>query len=202
MEAEAKDWQGKKVYMKSDMKNRPITFTPSEIRARLSGQTEIRRVIEPQPDWSGGFLLPWLLRRLKCPYGVSGDRFWVQEEWRVGTWSEDEGCIAVDYRADNSCRKEWIAVEDEELFTDLWQESSDDAWKVFGEQDRYEWQTGQSPCRWRPAESMPREFSRIAGEIVDIRVERAENMNIDGIQNPWLWVVETKSKEKSRANWI
>jgi hypothetical protein len=137
---------------------------------------------------------------IACPYGQPGDRLWVRETWRVGAWDEEESCITVDYKADGYYRREWLKVEDEELFERLWQQSSCEAEKALEEgkikiidkdlgEGRYTWEPSESPCRWRPSIHMPRWASRITIEITDIRVERlqeiteedAKKEGIDGV---------------------
>ena len=70
------------------MKERPILFTPDNVRAiREDRKTQTRRVIKPQPDkgcdgmssellteaWLAGFV------DAKCRYGEPGDRLYVKE---------------------------------------------------------------------------------------------------------------------------
>lgn len=118
---------------------------------------------------------------IHCPYGQVGDRLWVRERWRVGAWDED-GTIAVDYKADGYSRKEWLKCPDEELFERLWIQSTHEAMAsklpMTGEGE-YHWQPGESPCRWRPSIHLPRWASRITLEIVNIRVERLQEISED-----------------------
>ena len=174
------------------MKESPILFSVEMIRAILDGQKTItRRVIKPQPDvqgWQHATLQPdsfgtWSYPagaggRWKCPYGRSGDGLWVREAWRVGAWSVNNGGFAVDYKADNSCRKEWLHCEDDNVWMRLWKQSTYDAIKMFGSGDQT-WEPGKSPCRWRPSIFMPRWASRIALEIVSVRVERLREISRD-----------------------
>jgi hypothetical protein len=104
----------------------------------------------------------------------------VREAWRIGAWDENRPAFALDYF--DGPRKEWIAVPDPmgdggELCDRLWQQSTDDAIKAFGQRDRYEWEPGQSPCRWRPSIHMPRWASRILLEITAVRVERLQDIS-------------------------
>ncbi len=75
------------------VKERPILFSGEMVRAILDGRkTQTRRVVKPQPSemnvWHGAIYegeidlkkTPCMESR-SCPYGVPGDRLWVQEEW-------------------------------------------------------------------------------------------------------------------------
>ncbi len=182
-------------------KERPILFSGEMVRAILDGRkSQTRRVVKwPVLSRSDGgkrriFTLSNIdeMNRLlsgpqshPCcqfsPYGIAGRRLWVREKWRIGDWDENRPAFAIDYHADGFCRKEWLDVpdpmcDDGEFFNRLWQQSTDDAIKVFGDQDRYEWEPGESPCRWRPSIHMPRWASRILLEITDVRIERLQDI--------------------------
>jgi hypothetical protein len=168
------------------MKERPILFSAPMILAILDGtKTQTRRIVKPHKDASFGIeLAPCELAGETnggdyryCPYGQPGDRLWVRETWRIGAWSEDSGSIAIDYQADGSNRREWLEVPDGDDFLRYWQQSTDDAIKFFGDQDKYKWEPGQSPCRWRPSIHMPRFASRITLEITGVRVERLNDIS-------------------------
>lgn len=188
------------------MKERPIIFSAPMVRAILSGvKTQTRRIIKPQPIDSAddpigaidvGVFHPTVIARgeeapgpeqfgvytvdggrsWRCPYGKPGDRLWVRETWRVGAWDEST-CVATDYKADGYCRREWLRVDDEDLFIRLRQQCIDDARAALGPADRYTWEPGRSPCRWRPSIHMPRWASRITLEITDVRVERLQDIS-------------------------
>ena len=186
------------------MKERPIIFNGEMIRAILDGRkTQTRRPVRPQPqldesryehgfwmrdydvpeDWvymhrrANGIIYPLDNSAIECPYSV-GDRLWVRETWRVGAWSENTGSLAIDYRADGYCRAEWIEIPDDDgdIFNMYWVQSTDDAEKVFGRQELYSWEIGQSPCRWRPSIHMPRWASRITLEITEVRIQRVQEI--------------------------
>lgn len=180
------------------MKERPILFNGQMVRAILEGRKTQTRRIWKMPSWAEwdlmdggeerGAIIPknqkhrgwYSLDEVQSPYGREGDKLWVREAWRIGAWDEHNGCVAVDYRADDFCRREWINIaygDEGEEFNRYWQQSTDDAIKVFGHRDRYEWKQGQSPCRWRPSIHMPRWASRILLEITGVRVERLQDIS-------------------------
>lgn len=175
------------------MKERPILFSAPMVRAILDGtKTQTRRIVKSRPDKNMGprcVLLPNELAGeinagdyTNCPYGHPGDRLWVRETWRIGAWDENRPAFAIDYQADGFCRREWLNVpdpmcDDGELFNRLWQQSTDDAIKALGQQDRYQWEPGRSPCRWRPSIHMPRWASRITLEVTGVRVERLKDIS-------------------------
>lgn len=170
------------------MKERPILFSSEMVRALLDGRkSQTRRVIKPQPPgrifrkpscWnSASFEDEWV-----CPYGQPGDRLWVRECWRVGAWDTDTDSIAVDYRADNSCRKEWLEVPEhsEDMFQRLWEQSTIDAERAgtkYDAEGEYHWKPGESPCRWRPSIHLPRWASRITLEITNVHVQRLQKIS-------------------------
>lgn len=72
------------------MKERPILFTPGNVRAILDGtKTQTRRIVKPEPvRVSGGIPYRNPTASLhgapgsaiyRCPYGQRGDRLWVRE---------------------------------------------------------------------------------------------------------------------------
>ena len=188
------------------MKESPIIFNPAMVEAIFPGRkTQTRRTsnldtINKNPDlWSfigfraclgypasEGYLWAGFIAKtsdcpvyIKCPFGQAGDRLWVREAWRVGSWDED-GNIAVDYRAGNYSSKKWIQIEDPEIFEKLMIQSSDDADAAKMKTDGdgwYVWEPGDSPCRWRPSIHMYRWASRVNLEITNIRVERVQDIS-------------------------
>ncbi len=172
---------------------RPIIFSGEMVRAILEGRkTQTRRVMIPQPPhhtWShyksdkfnflseGG-------QYIKCPYGQPGDRLWVRETWKPGAWLEDDGLIAIDYKASPEITNtSWMQIpddEDGEKFNNFWLSICDELHKSGIEPDcdgEYYWEHGKSPLKWRPSIFMPKWASRIALEIVNVRVERLQDIS-------------------------
>ena len=195
------------------MKERPILLNTDMVRAVLENRkTQTRRVVNSRTysDFHSEFSYTGCLyngatpdtgltdehqfdarrcfEQIRCPYGKPGDLLWVRETWRLGAWSEDQ-VVAIDYRAGNCARKEWLKVEDPEEFERLWIQSTDECASIFGQQDNYTWPVGESPLRWRPSIHMPRWASRLVLEITDVHVERVQDISnedafAEGVQIP------------------
>ncbi len=178
------------------MKERPILFSGAMVRALLAGtKTQTRRVVKPQPtgfvggpgvtlcDSSPAPLVPMndfagtCGQEIICPYGQPGDRLWVRETWRIGSW--DDGCgFWIDYR--DGPRKERLECPDVDLAYRLIEQTGEDLRKRNIQPTNgtmYEWTPGQSPLRWRPSIHMPRWASRITLEITSVRVERLQSIS-------------------------
>jgi hypothetical protein len=176
--------------------DRPIIFSGAMVRALLDGRkTQTRRLVKPQPELNGSGLYHVFnagggmigveekdvpaVALYYVPYAI-GDRLWVREGWRVGAWNEHNALIAVDYLADNFYRREWLEIagdDDGSIFERLWQQSTDDAAKALGDQDKYKWEPGSSPCRSRPSIHMPRSFSRLTLLVSDVSVQRLQDIS-------------------------
>lgn len=84
----------------------PIIMTSESVRAILDGRkTQTRRIIKPQPEdfkplGKAGQMIPYrqgkevpdmpghhIWEPIKCPYGVVGDRLWVQEGYQITSFN-------------------------------------------------------------------------------------------------------------------
>lgn len=97
------------------MKSRPMIFSSPMVRAILAGQkTQTRRVVKVQPpENTVGCVQVWKgenhwdfwgfngaeIKRVKCPYGVVGDRLWVRETY-LPTADEGQFIYNADQCAD------------------------------------------------------------------------------------------------------
>ena len=142
------------------MKERPILFNGSMVRALLAGtKTQTRRVMKPQPRRVDGGVPfgdapQWAhaepgTAMMRCPYGQRGDRLWVRETFQRFT---DDGETL--YKADPAGLEAM-----NELMRDEYIEA-----------------------RWRPSIHMPRWASRITLEITSVRVERLQDIDISAAQ--------------------
>lgn len=173
------------------MTERPILFNASMVRAILSGQkTQTRRILKPQPQMvQGKRIAPWegdgvtLMRLLeqtgkRCPYGQPGDRLWVRETWRIGSWWDDDRSFWLDYC--DGPRKERLECPDADMAERLIRQTGEDLRKRNVQPTNgtmYEWAPGESPLRWRPGIHMPRWASRITLEITGVRLERLRSIS-------------------------
>lgn len=155
------------------MKERPIIFNAEMVRAILEGRkTQTRRLMKPQPTWSGrgsqnyiNWPFPKELAVMTgtvkdlipfSPYGQPGDRLWVKETWRLAKWTWDgdyDDCV-IQYQNDNSSRSFKIP----------------------------KYKKNPPNSKWKPSIHMPRWASRITLEITDVRVERIQDIQYEGIK--------------------
>lgn len=154
------------------MKERPILFSASMVKAILAGRkTQTRRIMRPQPeqlmlkDADGVERLHWCIdhsnpkKRAAWPvgdppfwtngaYGKAGDRLWVKETWGVVNSldylkpSKLPTGIPVTYRASS-------------------------------------FHPNDPSMKWRPGMFMPRWASRITLEIRDVRIQRLQDITED-----------------------
>ena len=152
-------------------KERPILFSAPMVRAILDGsKTQTRRVAKHPlaqaavrinsykgqsefdcilPDGTGGII--------QCPYGKPGDRLWVREAWRTGNAANNRSGSELEGRG----------------------------WPVFYEADNSVIWTGATeggpgfttPGRYRHARFMPRWASRAVPEIIDVRLQRLQEIS-------------------------
>lgn len=144
------------------VKEHPIPCYPHEVRGILDGrQTQLRRVIKPQPDedgicydYSQGGRYDTSGRLYKCPYGQAGDRLWVREAWRCrGKHTDQYSPSEIEI---NKAHFE-IAYQASITWND----------DIYG--------------RICPPIHMPRCASRITLEITDIKVERVQDITKEGV---------------------
>ena len=140
-----------------EIKERPILFSASMVRAILEGQkTVTRREVKKRAALdclAAGFEPAFLAlpgNSDLCPYGQPGDRLWVREAWQA------------DAQVDSVAPRELS----------------------HGEPIRYpaDWDFRQTGCamikpgKIRPSIHMPRWVSRILLEITDVRVQRLQDI--------------------------
>jgi len=167
-----------------------------------------RRVIKPQPEYDASYIGGWVYKTKKqtmsiesfnehrytdigCPYGQVGDRLWVRETWRVGSFMDGEPLL-FSFK-DGKTIEENTNLSDtpdyESWYERVCIQSTEEASQAFKqglvrreEGGHYLWDIGNSPCRWRPSIFMPRWASRLTLEITEVRVERLQEISIEDIK--------------------
>jgi hypothetical protein len=157
------------------MKSRPIDFRANEVNAILSGaKTQMRRIARPPakavflPDdrWVNDVDEPGTAYlddesgrlRIKCQHGKPGDQLWVREAFRA---VEDPGADKADVR-----RK--YRDEDGETVRISVDYRADGGNRIMDKIGKPEW---QSPI------FMPKWVSRIALEIIGVKIERVNEIS-------------------------
>jgi len=179
------------------MKERPSVHSTREVQGILSGQmTQMWRPIRlpegydlaqnatvspRQGVWWEVRCEPWATVVVRCPFGVLGDRLWVRETWRSVGWRPENGHW-IEYAANNA--KVWREAPEDVLSIDVYNEAH--------------------PDRWRPSTQMPRWASRLDLEVVEVRVQRVQEITEEDARatgapagqqwadNPWIWAVSFK----------
>ena len=132
------------------MTEHPIAFNDEMVRALLAGRkTQTRRPV----------------KGVRCPFGVPGDRLWVQEAWKP-VWVSTPGISGpgIGYRADGEVR--------------------DGADSIYFPDPEY-----HAGAKWRSPQRLPRWASRFTLDVTDVRVERVQNISeadaeAEGIHRP------------------
>lgn len=147
------------------MKERPINFKTFEVQATLDQRkSQFRRIVKPQgksvcfdvvmhkdgtDKWPRNLDADErFISYMKCPYGQPGDRLWVRETWN------NEAEYYFIYKADAENGRMYLGTDDE------------------GPQ-----YANIDDFKWKPSIFMPREACRIFLEVVDVRVERLQEIS-------------------------
>lgn len=175
------------------MKERPILYKGSLVRAILAGQkTVTRRVVKPQfqtapvdvvdgvPSWDfptnyAGELQMNTQHGDPCPYGKPGDRLWVRETWGVISHDFDDQGNMIDWTPDRPATpiREMPFGRGYYSGHAIYRADGEAVWT--GDDDG----GGDDRSAWKPSIHMPRAASRILLEITDVRVERLQDISAD-----------------------
>lgn len=148
---------------------RPIPFSTPMVRALLADQKlQTRRIIKPQSvtgslEMTLGEGHPLSIYH-RCPYGHPGDLLWVREAWRASSeLDEYSGTMIANSCLNAGYRRPWAPMRYEA-----------DGTIVNG--------TGTStgkfePGRYRHARFMPRWASRLTLRVIDVGVERLQDIS-------------------------
>jgi len=168
------------------MKEHPILFSGEMVKAILEGRkTQTRRIVKPQPDENG-------ITFMKNSPVLDWDQIY-KEEWKpfqYDTWEGESKSVFCPYgKAGDQL---WVRETFGKDFFGKIYYKADDLFVPVG-----------AKAKWKPSIFMPRNASRIQLEIVNIRVERLDNISeedakaegIEGIDGKYLDYSNTKSKQ-------
>lgn len=148
---------------------KPMLFNTEMVQALLEGRkTVTRRVVKPQPKaalypmpdsmcWPGCFANCEEERIYRPPF-QTGDILWVRETFRVDYLSNIIGSGRVRYKSDGAYQDFSFSPERYEIM-----------------------RRAQRKPGWRPNENMPREVARIFLRVIDVSVERLQNITEDDV---------------------
>jgi hypothetical protein len=172
-------------------------FSGPMVQAILEGhKTQTRRVVKPQPQesYSQGYTngepdpakrfsygwswqKDWWCSHVDvrspnmlelCPYGKAGDPLWVRETWRLA-------CVNAELLA----ARFWT-VQFSDFAVLPHPQPAQKLFEPIAARDTFRTsQTGIEFGKWKPSIYMPRWASRITLEIVNVRVERVQDISTD-----------------------
>lgn len=200
------------------LRNTKIDSWPEEpIDQTKPYKWQTRRAMNPQPyqrgvwdvDLKGHLVIENAdgdFVRPECPYGRSGDKLYVKENFKYHDWTDD-GTPYLEYIGGDVILKEPDSDEwAMKLYHDVWADLSDP--------DNYAIDGRAADRKWRPSLFMPRWASRTHLKLEGIRIERLRDISeSDAIaegfesrdeffryyaernkkspdENPWVWVLE------------
>jgi hypothetical protein len=182
------------------MKERPIIFSGEMVRAILNGRkTQTRRVIKPQPIsigpekakftidgcsyWDGGEAF------IRCPYGKPSDQLWVKET-HVFERYEDEPV--------NNRPIFYHKGDDTEYDEPYWlcphYRATDPAPEL--DYSELDGDDGEPKCKWLSSRFMPKWASRIKLEIINVRVERLQEISESDAEAEGIHLLGLPEKER------
>lgn len=159
---------------------KPILFNDEMVRSILSGdKTCARRVVKPQPKsklcytFAGGGCGTW-------GYPSSSSHEILGEEYRLhdDITKDDLGKRWIPpYHADDILyvRETWFKDVDRYMYR-----------ANYSDREKFYRDGKEIEMKWKPSIHMPKEAARIWLKVKDVRVERLQNIDIDGIRNEGL----------------
>ena len=180
-----------------EMKKIPVLFNGASVRAILDDRkTQTRRPLKPHlqqiETWrtdghgrfygvsrlatTGGLGVPET-DFIENPLGKPGDRLWVRETWMPYDTSTEEDAVWVLYKASNDQRPDGIAPE---KFGSGVRRSAP-VQVVEWARDAIEMEEAAGG-RWRPSIHMPRWAARLFLDVVDVRIERLQDISEEDAQ--------------------
>lgn len=153
-----------------------MLFSAPMVRALLDGRkTQTRRAVKVR---EGHRLTLDDLQRGSGPYGKPGDRLWVKERHRFVGWTGDDGpaYVSVRYDADGTLASLDFGGDDFEVWVDRAGRALERRGATMNDTGNLVLPDGVEPPS-RPSIHMPRWASRITLDVIDVRVERLQDIS-------------------------
>lgn len=163
------------------MSVKPILFNTEMVRAILSGdKTCTRRVIKPQPKsklcytFAGGDCGTWGYYPSSSSLEIWGEEYRLPDDI---TKDDLEKRWIPPYHADDILyvRETWFKDVDRYMYR-----------ADYSDREKFYRNGKEIEMKWKPSIHMPKEAARIWLKVTDVRVERLQNIDIDGIRNEGL----------------
>lgn len=159
------------------MKEIPILYSTPMVQAILAGRkTETRRIVKQRIEYASSILgqtnpesfamldefgnyiydFDYVPMCPKCPYGKPGDFLWVRETWNKGYIWDGES---------SDPREEIPRPPQQYIY------KTDDIDSIDDE---------GNGIKWKPSIHMPKSAARIWQEVIEVRVERLQDITEDG----------------------
>lgn len=168
------------------MKERGIIFSSPMVKAILDGRKSMtRRVIKPQPPCAlvklkgDNNLWSYTLcdKNWKCPYGQPGDMIWVRETF----------CIESNFNIESGEQYQPpfndgrpIKYSEDPDYGNYWEQCH---YRATDPTPELSYENDEGPtCHWRPSLFMFRWMSRITLEIINVRVERLQEITYKDVE--------------------
>lgn len=124
----------------------------------------------------------------KVPYQI-GDILYVKETYKFGTYKvvDDVAYVAIDYIAGPKQKTPWVKMQgdigkilvqcDEDIIKSKIINQLTNKPVLDGEAYYCKWEVGESPYRVRPSIFMPQAYARIFLKVINVRVERLQDIS-------------------------
>ena len=149
---------------------KPMLFNAEMVQAILEGRkTVTRRAVKFKAGWNPKFTgyIPDgdvlygsnNIPAVKAPY-KAGDVIWVRETWRIQSAHRFEADAKIEYKSGGPMEKV--------------------KFKCRLDYDRFIWNQPVGEGKWKPSIHMPKEAARIFLRVIDVRVERLQDITAEG----------------------
>lgn len=168
---------------------KPILFNTDMVRAIIDGRkTVTRRIVKPQPDEKHKYILGTVKTETPSCGNVGKIIFGIDKEGNAGDWHY----ARPPYRPGEILyvRETWKPNRDGYSGIDF-------GGYVYKADCKCVFNDNYNP--WKPSIHMPKEAARIFLKVKSVRVERLQEIDVDGIRNEGLTSMSVHAGEKEIA---